>query len=214
VSELVTGAALLETLKRTSARAGTWKLAPLEGLERGCLIELCGARSSGRFSIALSAMAAATKAGDAAAFVDGASCLDPQAAEAAGVELSRLLWLRPRAIKPALACAEMALAAGLALVVLDISGFSARGVADAAWWRLARASRAQNAALLLVSARPVARAAAEAVVRAARARPLWRAQRPGQTPLLAGLSVRLTIERRHGGPARERILALPVRGSA
>ena len=57
------------------------------GLPRGGFVELSGRRSCGRFSIGIAALASATSRGEAAALVDLGGHLDPQAAEAAGVEL-------------------------------------------------------------------------------------------------------------------------------
>src|SRR6185295_12276610 len=74
------------------------------GLPRGSLVELSGPRSSGRYSIALSALAAATAAGEAAAVIDLGDHFDPQQAAQAGAQLERMLWLRPRKIKEAFAC--------------------------------------------------------------------------------------------------------------
>jgi len=64
------------------------------GLPRGCLTEICGPASSGRTSMLLSALAAATRRGEFCALVDASDALDPQSAAAAGVELERLLWVR------------------------------------------------------------------------------------------------------------------------
>jgi len=61
------------------------------GLERGVLTELVGGRGGGRFGIVLSALAAATAAGETVALIDLGDGLDPQAAETAGVALERLL---------------------------------------------------------------------------------------------------------------------------
>jgi hypothetical protein len=217
---LLNGAQLLAARQRRgAAKPLATSVAPFDaalqggGLARGALIELCGRRSSGRFSIALAALAAATAAAESAALIDCCDSLDPQAAQAAGVDLSRLLWLRPRRLKEALLGAEMVLGAGFALVVLDLGGRAARGVPDGAWLRLARAARARDAALLLLSPRPTAGTAAAAVVRCDASRPVWDGAGRGGVPLLSGLSVRLTVERGRasagGGP-----LALPVREDA
>src|SRR6185295_11518525 len=122
------------------------------GLARGKLTELVGRRSSGRFSIGVAALASVTSAGEAAALVDLGGHLDPQAAGTAGVDLERLLWVRPRRVRQALAATEMLLAAGFPLVVADL-GLSPRGaryLPDAVWLRLARGAQARSAALLLL----------------------------------------------------------------
>ena len=64
------------------------------GLPRGCLTEICGPVSSGRTTLLLAALAAATRRGEFCAVVDASDALDPQSAAAAGVELERLLWVR------------------------------------------------------------------------------------------------------------------------
>ncbi len=66
------------------------------GLRRGALVELVGPTSSGRFSLVLGALAAATRRAEPAALVDLGDGLEPRLAEAAGIELDRLLWVRPR----------------------------------------------------------------------------------------------------------------------
>jgi RecA/RadA recombinase len=79
------------------------------GLPRGCLTEICGPASSGRTSMLLSALAAATRRGEFCALVDASDTLDPQSAAAAGVALQRLLWVRcgedtPKKLRPKTGC--------------------------------------------------------------------------------------------------------------
>ncbi len=64
------------------------------GLPRGCLSEICGPASSGRTSVLLAALAAATRRQEACALVDTTDALDAVSAKATGVELERLLWIR------------------------------------------------------------------------------------------------------------------------
>jgi recA bacterial DNA recombination protein len=64
------------------------------GIARGCLTEICGSASSGRTSVLLSTLACATKRGEVCALVDASDAFDPASAAAAGVEMSRLLWVR------------------------------------------------------------------------------------------------------------------------
>ncbi|MGA9072930.1 MAG: hypothetical protein WB368_02390, partial [Candidatus Sulfotelmatobacter sp.] len=64
------------------------------GLPRGCLSEICGPASSGRSTLMLAALAAATQRGEFCAVVDASDALDPQSIAAAGIELDRLLWVR------------------------------------------------------------------------------------------------------------------------
>lgn len=64
------------------------------GLPRGCLTEICGASSSGRTSLMLAALAAATRRQEVCALVDATDAFDPLSAAAAGVDFERLLWVR------------------------------------------------------------------------------------------------------------------------
>jgi hypothetical protein len=182
------------------------------GLPRGKLVELSGRRSSGRFSIGLSALASVTSTGEPAALVDLGEHLDPQGAAASGVDLELLLWARPRRVKEALAAAEMLLAAGFPLVVADL-GLSARGarfVPDAAWIRLARAVEAQGSSLLLLTPYRMSGIAPDAVLTADASHSLW--QGTGRAPrLLTGLTSRLTLQknaRLTPGQARDLHLSL------
>jgi RecA/RadA recombinase len=212
ISGLQTGSELQRVLAERRARPlpSAPPLDALEGggLRRGSLIELCGPRSSGRFALVLSALAAATRAGEAAALIDTGDHLDPRGAAEAGVELARLLWTRPRTLPEALVCARAALDAGFALVVLDLGERAQERVPSASWLRLARAAEAAQAVLLLVSARPTAGSAAESLVEAERARSLWDLDGP---PLLRGLSARLILRKRRGGSVGGNVpLSLPI----
>lgn len=64
------------------------------GLPVGAISELVGPECSGRTTAALGMVAALTQAGKVCAWVDVSDSLDPEAAAAAGVDLSRLLWVR------------------------------------------------------------------------------------------------------------------------
>jgi len=64
------------------------------GWPRGCLTEICGPASSGRTTLLLAALAAATRRGEFCVLVDASDALDPRSAANAGVQLDRLLWVR------------------------------------------------------------------------------------------------------------------------
>src|SRR5258705_1694892 len=64
------------------------------GLPRGQLSEIAGPPSSGRTTLALQTMAASTRRGELAAFVDTFDRFDVASAAAAGIDLDRLLWIR------------------------------------------------------------------------------------------------------------------------
>ena len=144
---------------------------------------------------------------------------DPQLAEAAGVELRRLLWVRPQRLKDAVASAEMLIHTGFQLVALDLGMHPVRGarVPEAAWVRLARAAEGSGTALIVSSPYPISRTASDAVLSAKRAHVFW--QGSGQTPrILTGTSSLLTLEkhrhRRPGGMAGMRLLTPDAIGKA
>src|SRR3954468_19333268 len=64
------------------------------GFPRGQLSELVGPRSSGRTSLLLRTLAAATARGELVALIDALDMCDVASVEAAGVDLERLLWVR------------------------------------------------------------------------------------------------------------------------
>ncbi len=68
------------------------------GLPRGQLSDMAGPQSSGRTTLLLQMLAAATRRGEIAALVDTFDRLDLASVVAAGVDLDRLLWIRGHAI--------------------------------------------------------------------------------------------------------------------
>jgi hypothetical protein len=197
----------------STALPGLTRLLP-GGLPRGELVELTAGRSSGRFAWALMLLAAATSAGENAALIDLGDALDPQSAAPAGIAWPRLLWVRPRAVREALAATETALTGGLPLVVLDL-GLpplpGGRG-AEAMWLRLARSARQHDALLVVTSPYRVAGPAASTVLELTRGHARWSGV--GAAPrLLAGADGRLTLTKAHrllAPQAQALRLALPA----
>jgi RecA/RadA recombinase len=79
-------------------------IAPLDaaldgGLPIGAISELCGPECSGRTGVALSFLAYQTQ-DKFCAWIDASNALDPLSAAAAGVSLSRMLWVRCGAENP------------------------------------------------------------------------------------------------------------------
>jgi hypothetical protein len=64
------------------------------GLPRGCLAEICGPASSGRTTVLLASLAAASSRGEYCVLIDASDALDPHSLAVAGVDLDRLLWVR------------------------------------------------------------------------------------------------------------------------
>lgn len=64
------------------------------GLPVGAITELYGPECSGRTTVALSFLSRITQSANVCAWIDVSDTLQPESAAAAGVDLSRLLWVR------------------------------------------------------------------------------------------------------------------------
>jgi hypothetical protein len=168
------------------------------GLPRGTLVELVGRGSCGRFATLLAALKMVTDTGQVAALVDQGEQLDPQSAAGVGIDLDRLLWLRPQTLPDALAASELLVHTGFPLVALDLGLPPVRGRATlAAWLRLARSSTTQRAVVLVGSPYRLSGCAATAVVTAGQSRGRWSGT-AGTSHLLHGLEARLELIRQRG----------------
>ncbi|QSQ25810.1 recombinase RecA [Pyxidicoccus parkwayensis] len=132
-------------------------LLPAGGFPLGQAVELCGEAASGRTSLALSAVAAAHKEERLCAWVDGPRELYPPAAAALGVDLERLLIVRPQAPEQRVwAAVQLARSGAFACVVLDLTrGIGSTGrtsrVALAEARKLADAAERGGGLLLLLT---------------------------------------------------------------
>lgn len=175
------------------------------GIRRGRLTELVSWGSSGRFSMVLGALSATTQGGEAAALIDLGDALSPSSADAAGVELERLLWVRPRNIKEALLATEAVIACGMPLVILDLGVPPVPGGrgAEAFWLRLHRSAQSRRSAVLVTSPYRVTGTAAHVVVESKDRQAVWHGS--GLQPrLLAQLSNRIELAK---GPGWQRTSA-------
>jgi hypothetical protein len=149
-------------------------VAPLDaclrgGLPRGQLSELAGPRSSGRMTLVLRMMAAATARGEIVALVDTLDRLDVASAAAAGVDLSRLLWIRgqenpiDRALDRALKALNLVLQAGgfgvVAIDLADVPLAAIRQIPFNTWMRVQRVIEGSDTACVLLASEPLARSA-------------------------------------------------------
>jgi RecA/RadA recombinase len=153
------------------------------GWARGELSELVGGRSSGRTSVMLATLAAATARHEIVALVDAFDRFDPASAIEAGVEIERLLWVRGPActvemarpglleqgVRRALRAFDLIVrAGGFAVIVLDVADVPSlffRALPATTWMRLARANEGRDTACLLVGAVHLARSARGVSVR-------------------------------------------------
>jgi recombination protein RecA len=91
-----------------------------KGLPRGRIIEIYGAESSGKTTIALHAAANVQKAGGVVAYIDAEHALDPSWAKKIGVDLDSLLVSQPSYGEEALRIAEMLVKSNAVdLIVVD-----------------------------------------------------------------------------------------------
>jgi hypothetical protein len=144
---------------------GLKRLLP-KGLCRGSIAEVSGARSSGRTSVALHVLAQATSRGEICAVIDLYDSFHPGSAQAAGVELDRMVWVRCRGnAEHAMRAADLLLhAGGFGVVVLDLSEASARvlnRIPLSYWYRFRRAVEHTPAILLLETDSPQAKSCAQ-----------------------------------------------------
>src|SRR5437867_3897775 len=148
------------------------------GFPRGHLSEVIGPRSSGRTSLLLRALAAATARGELVALVDALDMLDVESVEAAGVDRDRLLWVRghvvsnpgmcrdmnQRALEQAIRAFTLVLQAGnFGLVVFDVAeapSDAIRRLPFTTWLRVQRMVEGSQTACVLVGSDAMARSSA------------------------------------------------------
>jgi hypothetical protein len=132
------------------------------GLRRGQLSEIVGDRSSGRSAVFCRIAAAAMARGEVVALVDTHDRFDPAAAGRAGVDLSRLLWIRESGHpERALKAMNLVLQAGgfgvVAFDVADVRGVTLRQFPHPTWMRLSRVIEGSLTIALLIGSEHLAR---------------------------------------------------------
>ena len=90
------------------------------GLPRGRVVEIYGPESSGKTTLTLQVIAEAQKVGGTCAFIDAEHALDPQYAQALGVDTDNLLVSQPDTGEQALEICDMLVrSAAVDVVVVD-----------------------------------------------------------------------------------------------
>jgi recombination protein RecA len=184
------------------------------GLPRGQLSELAGPRSSGRTTVLLQMLAAATQRGEIVALVDVPDCLDVQSAADAGIDLNRMLWIRGvgarghEAVERGLKALNLVLqAGGFAIVAIDVADVplrELRAIPFNTWLRVQRTIEGSDTACVLVAPEPIARSAGGLTLTFA-ARAAWTGT-ADRSRRLTGSEMRVQIHsprRRLGGRAGE-----------
>jgi len=124
------------------------------GLPRGALTEIFGPSCSGRTSLLLAALSARTAQEEACALIDGGDAFDPHSAEAAGVELRKLSWVRCRNVEQTLRATDLLLqGGGFGLIAVDLSDIAPRLVRHVpldSWFRFRRAVEDTPTILMLL----------------------------------------------------------------
>jgi len=177
------------------------------GFPRGQLSEITGPRSSGRSSVLLQLCAAATARGELVAIVDVLDMFDVASASAAGVDLTRLLWIRghvvgnpglcrdtnQRAMEQAIRALTLVLTAGNFGVVAFDAGEApveaVRRLPFTTWLRLQRLVEGSQTVCVLIGREPMARSSAGLTLRLGSAcmflrRPLLDEQSPRSSRVL------------------------------
>lgn len=90
------------------------------GYPRGRIIEMYGPESSGKTTVALHAVAEVQRRGGTAAYIDAENAMDPQYAQALGVDIDNLLLSQPDTGEEGLEIADALIASGAVdIVVVD-----------------------------------------------------------------------------------------------
>lgn len=139
------------------------------GVRRGHVSEIIGPRSSGRSTVLCRAMAAATARGEVVALIDTCDRFDPLAAADAGVDLSRVLWVRERGdTTRALKATNLVLQAGgfgiVAFDLADVHAMAIRQFPHTTWMRIARVVEGSQTAVVLIGSDRIARSAGGATI--------------------------------------------------
>jgi hypothetical protein len=151
---------------------------PQIDLPRGCLTEIVGPASSGRTSLMLSLLAQATEREEVCAVVDAEDAFSPHAAADAGVDLSRLLWVRcEHNAEHALRAADLLIqGGGFGVVVMDLGDTperTARRISLTSWFRLRRAVENTPTVLVSLARQSNAKTCASLVIECGRTRAHW-----------------------------------------
>ena len=131
------------------------------GIPKGALTQVCAPAgiTSGRTSLLLSLLAQVTGKEQFCALVDATDCFDPESADAIGLCLSRLLWVRcsGRSMKPveqAFKAADILIQnGGFGVIAIDLGNVDeklVRKIPLTTWFRFARVMEALPSALVIL----------------------------------------------------------------
>jgi recombination protein RecA len=156
------------------------------GIPQGALTQIHAPQniSSGKTTLLVSLLAQLTQHEQFCALVDAGDCFDPASAQAAGVNLARVLWVRCGAkqrLKPleqAFKAADiLAQNGGFGLIAVDLGNIEEkliRKVPLTTWFRFARVVEKMPAALVFLMTYPAAQSCAGLTLHLTCAAPGWR----------------------------------------
>jgi len=174
------------------------------GFPRGRVSEVVGPFCCGRTSLALALLARVTAQGELAVVVDPSDGFDAASAAEAGVDLERVLWVRPPGLGPALRSVEHVLqTGGFPLVLLDLAlePGASPCIPNSAWPRLRKATAASAAAFVLLARQRLAGTFADLALELAAAAPRFESG----PDWLAGLDGHVRLVRSRNGPAHAEV---------
>jgi len=150
----------------------------MDGLQRGAVTEISGARSTGKTTLAVASIAAATRRGEFCAYVDACDTLDVSSADGAGMELSRLVWVRCGGnLRTACKAADILLhAGGFGVVCLDIANVGAmelNRIPGSYWFRYRKTVENTPTALLVLSAQHLTGTSCARAIECRRSEAVW-----------------------------------------
>jgi recombination protein RecA len=168
------------------------------GLPRGALTEVFGPPCSGRTSLLFSALASRTADGESCALIDGSDAFDPHSAEAAGVDLKKVLWVRCKNIDQSLRSADLLLqSGGFGFVALDLTDIAPRLVRQVpldSWFRFRRVVEDTPTVLMLLDQESNAKTCASLVLRMDATPSCWKKTAKDAAPHCTPLSVGLLLD--------------------
>lgn len=158
----------------------------IEGCPRGRITEITGPRSSGRTTLLLSILAEATRLDEFCAVVDTANSFDPASAEAAGVNLRRLVWIRCNGnAEQAIKSADLLVHSGgfgvIALDLCDVTARIANRIPLSWWYRFRRAIENTPSVFVILEKEPTAKACASLLIEMKREQAVFTGDRYGRT---------------------------------
>ena len=178
------------------------------GFPRGSLVEVFGPSCSGRTSLLFSALGARTTDAEACALIDGCDAFDPHSAEAAGIDLQQLLWVRCHNLEQSFRATDFILQAGgfgfIALDLSDVSHELVHRVPLDTWFRFRRAIEGTSTILLILGQEAQAKTCASLVLQMDAEKSRWKSTLPQDiaefcrypfSRLLGGSDIRAEIVR-------------------